>query len=553
MQRIVYGVLKRVGSFRFRAPAEDFDVSTGDYLLIHSTKMRFLGQVEETRDEFVLEARSSEVTTASRFGDNDSMTQRDTTMVPKSQVEASGRVLCALGAREAVLAVALDFDVGDRAGGVGIEMAPDEVVHSYVAKAFRTEGPMLRVGALLGVSESVPVRLDPAGFKRPTGLFGQTGAGKSYALGVIVEELILQTKVNVVVLDPNGDFVRFKDKLRELEGINDHGNLCSLTQKALDAYQKVHDEKINHATVLSADPSLQGASRRFLRLSDLDQREVAAALGLDRVADPEDYHYLQVKRDALKSRGGGGEPYYGVEELEKSIDRTPVWSSPATTRSSERLGRALRNSHLKSLRIWGSGSGDESTLVSLLRDDEVQVVIIDLSRLERLERALVASVVFRTLFEIQEDHRHKKDGKCTVLVLDEAHHLFPQKALFPEQELTVDWGSRIAGEGRKYGLYLIVASQLPSKVHEHVLTQCGNLVLMKMASQSDIDALRDSFSFVPGSLLERSKWFEKGEALAIGDIVPAPSCLLHFEGRKTQEGGRDLKVDWGEDLRLTEG
>jgi DNA helicase HerA-like ATPase len=119
--------------------------------------------------------------------------------------------------------------------------------------------------------------------------------------------------------------------------------------------------------------------------------------------------------------------------------------------------------------------------------------------------------------------------------------------------LTVDWGSRIAGEGRKYGLYLIVASQLPSKVHEHVLTQCGNLVLMKMASQSDIDALRDSFTFVSDSLLERSKWFEKGEALLIGDIVPARSCLLHFEGRKTQEGGGDLKVDWGEDLHLTEG
>ena len=542
MRSSVAGLLKREGSFRFRAPAQDFDVSTGDFVLVASSGARFLGQVEEATDQFVVGP--------SRHGGGP---DGEMGILGTSYVDATGRVLCSIDAPDHVIVAALDFDVGDCAGGVAISMAIDPVVHAYVAEAFRIKRPMLRVGALLGPSESVPVRLDPAGLKRPTGLFGQTGAGKSYALGVIVEELILQTKANVVVLDPNGDFVRFKDDLRALADINEGGNLCSLTHEVLYAYQKVHRQKIRHAAVLSADPSVKGAGRRFLTLTDLDQREVAAALRLDRVRDAEEYHLLQWARDRSEPPSGEGGPSYGVEELEKSISSAARYSTAATTHCVERLGRALRNSHLESLRIWGSGSADESTLVSLLRDDQLQVVIIDLSTLERLEKTLVASVLFRTLFEIQEDHRRKEDGKCTVLVLDEAHHLFPQKVLFPEQELTVDWGSRIAGEGRKYGLYLIVASQLPSKVHEHVLTQCGNLVLMKMASQSDIDALRDSFSFVPGSLLERSKWFRKGEALVIGDIVPGPSCLVHFEGRKTQEGGRDLPVDWGEDLRLGEG
>jgi len=533
-------------------PAENLDVSPGDYVQIISTQAgaaQFLGQVEQTAVEFILETDTTVSTqTLPSLGDRgpDTISTRKSRMVPRGLRDGTGRVLA--GLREGGdrgLAHLADFDIHGHTGGIYLSEAPDEAVDSFVAQAFAKEGPMLRAGALLGVSKPIEVKLDPDGLRRPTGLFGQTGAGKSYALGVVVEELILKTKANVVVLDPNGDFVRFKDDLRELNEINDGSNQCSITQEELDGHQGVHAETRERTVVLSADASVVGARRKFLRLSDLDQREVAAALGVDRVAHPEEYYLLASARGALAALSGKEVPPYGVDALEKWIlkagARSPV---AAAQRTAERLGRALQNSHLASLSIWGSGSGDESTLASFLTDDGLQAIIIDVSALERLERSIVASFVFRTLFEIQEDRRRNQDGQCTVLVLDEAHHLFPQKVLFAEQELTVDWGSRIAGEGRKYGLYLVVASQLPSKVHEHVLTQCGNLVLMKMASQSDIDALRDSFSFVTASLLERSKWFRKGEALVIGGVVPVPCCLLHFEGRKTQEGGRDLPIEW---------
>ena len=74
-----------------------------------------------------------------------------------------------------------------------------------------------------------------------------------------------------------------------------------------------------------------------------------------------------------------------------------------------------------------------------------------------------------------------------------------------------------------------------------------------MESGSDIGALRDSPSFLTAAVLETSKSFDKNKALVIRGIVPVPSCLLHFERRKTQEGGRDLKVDWGDARGGTEG
>lgn len=539
------GVLERVGSFRFRVPAEQLDVWPGDYVLLSSEDgSEFLGQVEDRAVEFVLEPQTTSMTQSFRGlpGEPpDTRIDETSTMVPKGHCEGSGRVLAHLEESDGEWAALVGPDLDDHWGEAIVQAAPDGAVESFVEAAYPGEGALLRVGTLLGVSKPIRVKLIPDGLRRPTGLFGQSGSGKSYALGIMIEELILQTKANVVVLDPNGDFVRFRDPLRELDQINDGSYWSSVGEQGLDEYRRVHGEKVRHIVVLSADASIRGVRPILVRPHDLDARETAAALKLDPVRDEDEYHLLAGARvESAKEKGEG----YRVEALGKWIQSVGAGGAPATRITAERLGRRLRNVSFESLRIWGQEWGDVPALVSLLRDENVQAVIIDLSTLDRLERALVSSVVFRTLWDVQEGRRRQGVGKCTVLVLDEAHHMFPGKALFPEQHLTVDWGSRIAGEGRKFGLYLLVSSQLPSKVHEHVLTQCGNVVLMRMVSQSDIDALHDSFSFVPGSLLDRSKWFKKGEGLVIGDIVPAP-CLLHFEGRKTQEGGRDLEVDWG--------
>ena len=45
---------------------------------------------------------------------------------------------------------------------------------------------------------------------------------------------------------------------------------------------------------------------------------------------------------------------------------------------------------------------------------------------------------------------------------------------------------RIAAEGRKFGLYLLVSTQRPQKVHPNVVSQCDNLVLMRLNSAADL-------------------------------------------------------------------
>ena len=72
------------------------------------------------------------------------------------------------------------------------------------------------------------------------------------------------------------------------------------------------------------------------------------------------------------------------------------------------------------------------------------------------------------------DARATSAGPCS-LVIDEAHNVCPAVPGDPLTALATEHAVRIAGEGRKFGIYMLVATQRPQKVHENVISQCDNL------------------------------------------------------------------------------
>ena len=82
---------------------------------------------------------------------------------------------------------------------------------------------------------------------------------------------------------------------------------------------------------------------------------------------------------------------------------------------------------------------------------------------------------------------HRRSRREPILiVIDEAHNVCPAR---PEDALTAlatEHAVRIAAEGRKFGLYLLASTQRPQKIHENVISQCDNLVLMRMNSVADL-------------------------------------------------------------------
>ena len=105
---------------------------------------------------------------------------------------------------------------------------------------------------------------------------------------------------------------------------------------------------------------------------------------------------------------------------------------------------------------------------------------------------------------------------------------------------------QIAAEGRKYGLWLLLSSQRPSKIHPQILSQCDNLMLMRMNSPDDVAELGRAFGFAPKSMLRASNGFVQGEALLAGGFAPVP-MLVQMRERLTRQGGSDVAVPLSRD------
>jgi DNA helicase HerA-like ATPase len=361
----------------------------------------------------------------------------------------------------------------------------------------------LDIGELM-LAAGVPARLDARGFDRHTFLCGQSGSGKTYSLGLVLERLLLETSLRIVILDLNSDYVRLGE-----------------VRPGADEVTAARYGQVAAAVDVRRAASAGGRPLR-VRFGELGRRCQAAMLHLDPVADREEYAALS-------------------RLLEGDEQGKPLVSGMGEFLSSDQpgareLGLRATNLGLFGWEIWEAGAG--GSIVQALADPSWRALVVDVGSLgTREEQSTICEAVLGTLWE------QRRLREPVLVVIDEAHNVCPQRPEGGLQALATEHAVQIAAEGRKFGLYLLVSTQRPQKVHENVLSQCDNLMLMRMNSAADLQYLGATFSFVPPGLLSRASRFGLGEALVSGKMSPEPT-LVRFGARISQEGGADVPTGW---------
>lgn len=396
--------------------------------------------------------------------------------------------------------------LGGAGGGFSdlpISPASPDAVAAWATERFDPDG--LDVGALVHAPDKRAL-LDARGLARHTFLCGQSGSGKTYTTGVLLEQILRQTSLRLIVLDPNSDHVGLREVREEVEpGVAER-----------------HVARAANLHVARAEADLPFATTRVgMRFSNLGEGPLALALRLDPVADSDEMEALLNATAALQA------PYDPADVAAAAL--------AADTPASHRLAVRIRALGIDSWGVWHPDPALPA-LSDLVTSGESMVVDTG-SVPSPAERSAIAAAVLVSVWA------QRAERIPTLVVLDEAHHICPAEPSDPIQAIATEHAVLIAGEGRKYGIFLLVATQRPQKVHPSVVAGCESLVLMRMNSLRDVSELEAAFSHVPEGLLRLAPGFVQGETLVAGPLAPAP---LHVRvgGRITPEGGGNLPPTW---------
>lgn len=164
------------------------------------------------------------------------------------------------------------------------------------------------------------------------------------------------------------------------------------------------------------------------------------------------------------------------------------------------------------------------------------VVILDLSLLaaEVLENvtALIGRLVLEFLQRLGEHGGEDTRGSLPViLVLEEAQNYIQHPRFTEDESIARAVFERIAREGRKYGLSLVVASQRPSELSKTVLSQCSSFIVHRLQNPEDLRYFREIVPGIYGPMLDQIPALAPQTALVLGECVPAPALVTIREAR----------------------
>ena len=182
-----------------------------------------------------------------------------------------------------------------------------------------------------------------------------------------------------------------------------------------------------------------------------------------------------------------------------------------------------------------------------------QICIIDLNDASDEIVELATAVVSRLIFDRMR-HADPRNKMPIHLILEEAHRYISEQ----RNRFAIDASAifqRIAKEGRKYGAFLIVASQRPSELSKTILSQCNNFIIHRIQNPDDLFQIRQMTPFISETLLKRLPSLPKQHALIFGNSVNIPITFRVRDADPAPNSGdtpiREIwyvpnnpKVDW---------
>lgn len=436
------------------------------------------------------------------------------------------------------------YDAVPCPGDVVELMSPDEL-----NKIFHGEGAnFIRIGTLVH-EPKVGVSLDINQLAtKHVAILAMTGAGKSNTLATLVTRMLSKLpSVRIILIDTHSEYINLA-KLNKIA--NNRVTIYCPVGKFKEIMEK--EEEIKNAIRSLEIPYW------FLNVD-----EWFSLMGLGYQASTQ----RRILRSALRNLKGKRldiPKYFEIEDGSPNLKSEIRSEGSGDRRSMESLLDKLDD--ITSREEYDFIFYPEECLQ--FKDDPKRVFkkvieplvspglkIIALGGIPSEVQTAVVSMLLRTLFRIAVEAKLSGRAIPAIVAVEEAHIYAPGDAYTPSKGII----ERIAKEGRKFGIGLVVISQRPKELSSTVLAQCGTLIALRIRNPSDQRYIMESVEDITWYLARSLSGLGVGEALISGFSVPIP-CIVHVDAfadavkdefnMDLQLGGRDIDVseEWSAEL-----
>lgn len=387
-------------------------------------------------------------------------------------------------------------------------------------------------------------------FQRHASLLGSTGSGKSWTVASLLEQAAKLPSANLIVFDLHGEYreLTYARHLRipgpEELGKTDESLLFLpywlLNAEELQAMFIDRSEFSAHNQVMAFQDTVIAEKQRTLE--DLQKTDVLNAFTLD---SPVPFIIENVLGELKRlneemvqgSRGEKQGPFYGqfsrllVRLSSKVSDKRYGFLFQSPTSEHQYDAMALMMKRLMDYSVANA-----------------QIKVIDFSEVPADILPVIVGLVARIIYQVQFwTDRDKR--KPMALICDEAHLYLPKKeGKNPVEQRAIENFEKIAKEGRKYGVALLIVSQRPSDVSATILSQCNNVIALRLTNGDDQSTVKGLMPESLESLMDTLPILDIGEALVVGDAVLLPSRIrIHPPNEKPLSATIDFWDEWNKE------
>ncbi|HPD57849.1 MAG TPA: ATP-binding protein [Smithellaceae bacterium] len=385
-------------------------------------------------------------------------------------------------------------------------------------------------------------------FQRHASLLGSTGSGKSWTVASILEQAAKLPSSNLIVFDLHGEYreLTYARHLR-IPGPEELGKADSsllflpywlLNAEELQAMFIDRSEFSAHNQVMAFQDTVVAEKKRTLQ--NLKKTDVLNAFTLDSpipfgisnvLKELERLNTEMVPGSSGKDKQG---PFYG--QFSRLLVRL---SSKVSDKRYGFLFQAPESAH---------DYNSMAEMVMRLMDfsiEKAQIKVIDFSEVPADILPVIVGLVARLIYQVQFwTDRSKR--RPMALVCDEAHLYLPKKdGKNPVEQRAIENFEKIAKEGRKYGVALLIISQRPSDVSSTILSQCNNVIALRLTNGDDQATVKRLMPESLEGLMDTLPILDIGEALVVGDAVLLPSRIrIHVPNEKPLSATINFWDEW---------